>query len=133
MLVRLVKHAQGVEKQIHRAPMDSPLIRNRAGDKLVDPNPGLLAILDDLNDSFLTGQLAAFGMMNFTRFKEQDSAGGDGAPSKPGPKSSTGTIRPRRKTTPAISGVVCGNETSSGDAISSTTTSRDNATRRVPT
>src|SRR5712664_105812 len=58
---------------------------------------------------------------------------GESAPDNPGPKSSTGRILPRRKTTPAISGVVCGNVNISGEAISSATPSRRKAIRRVPT
>src|SRR5216684_641203 len=72
MLVGLVKFPQGVEQQIDRTPMHGPLARSRAYDELVDADPRLVAILDNLSDSFLTGQLAVFGMMNFARFKEQD-------------------------------------------------------------
>src|SRR5882672_5742977 len=58
---------------------------------------------------------------------------GESAPDNPGPKSSTGRILPRRRTTPAIRGVVCGNLYISGEAISSATPSRGKAIRRVPT
>jgi hypothetical protein len=38
MLVGLVKLPQGVEEQVHRAPVDGALIRSRAGNQLVNSN-----------------------------------------------------------------------------------------------
>src|SRR5580704_3456019 len=75
MLVGLVKFPQGVEQQIDRTPMHGSMVRGRAYYEFIDAGPRLVAILDDLHDSFLTSQLAVFGMMNFTRFKEQDGVG----------------------------------------------------------
>src|ERR1700675_3175153 len=50
--------------------MNGSLVRDRPGEKFVGSDARVLAILDDLNDGFLSDELAAFRVVNFAVHEE---------------------------------------------------------------